>query len=232
HSEIVKMIEVNALVSEKVNNQFEDYKKAVVLEQEAIKTPQKSLYSDEVAKADSERDNLYRGLKNAINAYGAIPNEDIKQAYRVLSQLVKEYNIKTTMQLDQATGLLIRFIDDLENKYSSEVKKLSLNNFVTLLKEANERLRTAVSNRNAERSGSQKPAGALKQARIVTDNAYKIVIKYINAYALIEGAENYNSFINQINGLIDRYKVQVIKGRGQGTNTKNTENPSDDKLTE
>lgn len=224
HSEVIKLVEADTNLNEKLPEQISNYKKAIANEQNVIKLPQKSLYSDEIAKADSERDALYKGLKSAISAYAAIPNEEQQKAYKVLSQLVKDYNIKSTMQIDQATGLLIKFIDDLETKYSEEVKKLSLNNFVTPLKEANERLRVAISNRNQERSDLQRPAGALRQARMVADEQYRTFVKYVNAYALIEGVSRYESFISQINKIIIRYKVQVIKGRNKLSSSKETTN--------
>ena len=231
HSEVLKLIETDSNLNEKISKPINAYRKSILEEQKAIKVPQKSLYSDDVAKSDSERDALYRGLKNAVSAYAAVPNEDVKQSYKVLWQLIKDYNIKTTTQLDKTTGLLIKFIDELETTYVKDVKKLSLNNFVTLLKEANERLRTAISKRNEERSHNHKPAGALKQARVITDDNFKLVVKYINAYALIEGSNAYDGLINQINRFIDRYKVQVIKGRGQGNNNKSGETPSENKPT-
>lgn len=224
HYDSLSLIEDNSFVTEKLSEQIKAYKTSITNEQNVIKLPQKSLFSDEVTKADLERDALYKGLKNAISAYRAIPNEAINQAYKVLSQLLKDYNIKPSMQTDQQTGLLIKLIDDLENKYTNEVKKLSLNNFISSLKEANERLRNTLAKRNEEKSNTQRPVGALKQARTATDENYKTLIKFINAYALIEGYENYDSTINQLNILINRYKIQVVKGRNKATTNK--ENPT------
>ena len=135
-------------------------------------------------------------------------------------QHIKDYAIDPKMQLDKETGLLMNFIDDLEKKYSSEVQTLSLGAFVTALKAANEKVRTLTATRTDERM--TKAVGALKASRKARDEAYRQLVKFVNAYALIEGDSKYLSFIDYVNTEIVHYKREVIGQKSGSAQTSGT----------
>lgn len=209
HSAFLKALEADAKVKAKVKTQLDTYKTALEKEDGAMAISKKSFKTDEIAKADQERDALYSGLKNAVKSYAHIPNPDMQKAQKVLAQVMKDYGIKTTMQLDKQTGLLVNFIKDLEEKYQQEVSTLSLSSFVAPLKTANEKVKAALSERAEERSAKQ--VGVMKESRKAVDEAYRILVKYINAYALLEGVPDYEAFIDFANEQITRFKQQVLK---------------------
>ena len=105
--------------------------------------------------------------------------------------------------------MLVNFIQDLEGKFAEQVKALSLGAFVEKLKAANEEVRELTGQRTDERSA--KTAGALKAARAVTDEAYKMLVLHVNAHALIEGEAEYAAFIDYANTEISHFKQEVIK---------------------
>ena len=164
--------------------------------------------TDDIAKADIDRDALYAGYKKAVEAFLAMPIADMAQAAKVLAQHIKDYKINTADQLDKETGLLVNFITDLEGKYSEQVAKLGLTAFVTNMKEANERVRTLTLQRTNEKMGVM--VGALKTARTATDDAYRAFIKLVNALALVFGEKDYTAFIDYVNTEVTRYKREVI----------------------
>lgn len=142
------------------------------------------------------------------------------KAAKVLTQHIKDYAINPKMQLDKETGLLINFIDDLEKKYAEEVKTLSLSAFVTALKAAYEKMRTLTATRIDERMA--KAVGALKTSRKASDEAYRLLVKFVNAYALIEGDSKYLSFIDYVNTEIVHYKREVIGQKSGSSQTSGT----------
>lgn len=193
HADFLKALEADTKAKAKVETQLEAYKTALKKEEESLIISQKSLKTDEINQADQERDTLYTGLKKMVDSYAHLPNLDTQKAQKVLEQLIKDYGIKTTLPMDEETGLLVNFIQDLEQKYTNEVQVLGLANFIAPLKVANEKVRTALSDRTEERS--TKEVGAMKTARAEVDEAYRSLVKFINAYALIEGETNYGAFI-------------------------------------
>ena len=216
-SNILARAEADTAVKGKVADQVNNLKAAVSAEDEALKISQKSLLTDEIAKADSDRDALYAGYKKAVEGFLAMPIADMAQAAKILSQHIKDYKINTADQLDKETGLLVNFISDLEDKYAAQVAKLGLTAFVTNLKEANERVRTLTLQRTNEKMGVT--VGALKAARTASDTAYRALVKMVNALALVLGEKDYTAFIDYVNTEVTHYKREVIGQKAKAPST-------------
>ena len=216
-SNILARAEADTAVKGKAADQVNNLKAAVSAEDEALKISQKSLLTDEIAKADNDRDALYAGYKKAVEGFLAMPIADMAQAAKILSQHIKDYKINTADQLDKETGLLVNFITDLEDKYATQVAKLGLTAFVTNLKEANERVRTLTLQRTNEKIGIT--VGALKTARTATDDAYRALVKMVNALALVFGEKDYTAFIDYVNTEVTHYKREVIGQKAKAPST-------------
>ena len=216
-SNILARVEADTAVKGKASELVSNFKAAVAAEDEALKISQKSLLTDEIAKADSDRDALYAGYKKAVEGFLAMPIADMAQAAKVLAQHIKDYKINTAGQLDKETGLLVNFISDLEDKYAAQVAKLGLTAFVTNLKEANERVRTLTLQRTNEKIGIT--VGALKAARTASDDAYRALVKMVNALALVYGEKDYTAFIDYANTEITHYKREVLNQKASAPST-------------
>lgn len=216
-SNILARAEADTAVKGKASELVSNFKAAVATEDEALKISQKSLLTDEIAKADSDRDALYAGYKKAVEGFLAMPIADMAQAAKILSQHIKDYKINTADQLDKETGLLVNFISDLEDKYAAQVAKLGLTAFVTNLKEANERVRILTLQRTNEKIGIT--VGALKTARTASDDAYRALVKMVNALALVFGEKDYTAFIDYVNTEITHYKREVLGQKASAPST-------------
>ena len=216
-SNILARAEADTAVKGKASELVSNFKTAVAAEDEALKISQKSLLTDEIAKADSNRDALYAGYKKAVEGFLAMPIADMAQAAKILAQHIKDYKINTADQLDKETGLLVNFISDLEDKYAAQVAKLGLTAFVTNLKEANERVRTLTLQRTNEKIGIT--VGALKTARTASDDAYRALVKMVNALALVFGEKDYTAFIDYVNTEITHYKREVLGQKASAPST-------------
>ena len=221
-SNILARAEADSKVKAKAADLVTALKEAVAAEDEALKISQKSLLTDEIAKADSNRDALYAGYKKAVEGFQAMPIADMAQAAKELAQHIKDYRISTTDQLDKETGLLVNFIADLETKFATQVTTLSLTAFVTNLKEANERVRTLTLQRTEDRMAL--PIGAMKTARATSDEAYRQLVKMVNALALVFGEADYADFIDYVNTEIVHFKREVLNQKASTTTTPSTPN--------
>lgn len=216
-SNILARAEADTAVKGKASELVSNFKVAVAAEDEALKISQKSLLTDDIAKADIDRDALYAGYKKAVEAFLAMPIADMAQAAKILAQHIKDYKINTAGQLDKETGLLVNFITDLEDKYSAQVAKLGLTAFVINLKEANERVRTLTLQRTNEKMGVT--VGALKAARTASDDAYRALVKMVNALALVFGEKDYTAFIDYVNTEVTHYKREVLNQKASAPST-------------
>ncbi|MDE6068023.1 MAG: hypothetical protein K2F89_03605 [Treponemataceae bacterium] len=208
-SNMADRAEKDATVSEKCAAQVKAFRAAVTAEDENLKISAKSLVTDKIAASDRLRDQLYAGYKKAVAGYVNFPVESLADAAKVLNQHIKDYKIDVKAQLDKETGLLVNFVQDLEGKFAEQVKTLSLTAFVEKLKAANEEVRELTGQRTDERSA--KTAGALKAARVASDEAYKMLVLHVNAHALLEGETEYAAFIDYANTEISHFKQEVLK---------------------
>ena len=216
-SDVLARAQADTKVSEKAAAQVSALKTAVAQEDRDLKLSQKSLLTDDIAQADSDRDQLYSGYKQAVKGFLDLPVENLAQAAKVLNQHIIDYAIDPREQLDKETGMLVNFLADLEGKYAEQVSALSLTPFVTALKEANERVRTFTADRTEERM--TQTVGALKNSRKASDEAYRTLVKWVNALALIEGETEYADFIDYVNTEITHYKREVIGQKSKAPDT-------------
>lgn len=216
-SNILQRADADTAVKEKAAKQLNAFREAVAQEDADLKLSQKSLLTDEIALADDERDALYSGYRKSVLGFLNFPVAEYAQAAKVLDQHMKDYKINTKMQLDRETGLLINFIADLEEKYTAEVEKLTLKPFVTALKAANEKVRSLTADRTDERT--KLTVGALKASRKASDEAYRMLVKMVNALALVEGEEAYAAFIEYVNTEIVHYKREVLGQKASKSKT-------------
>ena len=210
-SNMADRAEKDAAVAEKCAAQVKALRDAVTAEDDNLQLSAKSLVTDKIAEADKERDRLYAGYKKAVSGYEGFPDAAIAEAAKALAQHIKDYKISPQMQMDKETGLLMNFIQDLEGKFSEQIKTLSLGAFVEKLKASNESVRDLTAQRTDERSA--KTAGALKTARGVSEEAYKTLVQHVNAHALLEGEDAYSAFIDYANTEIEHFKKEVLKSK-------------------
>ena len=211
---VLARAEANEAVAAKVATQVNNLKTTLAKEDEYFKLSTKSLTTDEITKADEERDYLYISYKLVVEALLRHPVPEMAQAAKVLNQHIKDYAINTRMQLDKETGAIINFISDLETKYKAEVELLALTPYVTKIKEVNESLRGYTGARTNERMKTI--VGALKAARAATDDAYRALVKIVNALALVEGDTVYADFITYVNTEIVHYRREVLGQKASG----------------
>ena len=94
-SNILARAEADTTVKGKASEFVSNLKASVAAEDEALKISQKSLLTDEIAKADSYSDALYAGYMKAVEGFLAMPIADMAQAAKVLAQHIKDYKINT-----------------------------------------------------------------------------------------------------------------------------------------
>ena len=174
----------------------------------------RNLITDDIRVADKTRDDIFRSLRKAINGFTDAPVADVAKAGKVLKQCVADYAINPAMQLDRETGLLHNFIADLETKYAAQVTKLGLMLFVAPLKEANAKVEQFIVDRTTAQSTVA--AGELRQARLTTDAAYRHLVKFVNALALVSGTTDYDALAKFLNEHIDRFKHEVLPKKKKG----------------
>ncbi len=200
---------------------------ALQKEDECLKLSQKLFTTDQIKELDKLRDKLYWGYKAIVEAYLDYPLPSEAEAAKYLNQHIKDYAIDPRDNRQRESGLLLNFTADLQgSKYAGYVQTLHLTEYVAQLKSANDQLIEATSTRTEERS--QKAMGALADARVQTDAAYRSMVEMVNALALVEGDAQYAAFIDYMNALIKEYKQVVLNQSTSGSSTGGGTTPTPD----
>lgn len=207
--EVTTRLNGDTAAKDKLSAKFTTLTDALKVEDEALKISQKSLLTDDITEADAARDRLYMIMKGMVEAWLKHPDPAIKKAAVILKQSIKDYNINPSGQMDKETGLLTNLIDDWETKLKEPVAALHLTSTLADLKEKNELVKSLVEQRTDEYT--VRNSRNLRAARLATDEAYRGVIKRVNAYLEIGEDNTFNDFANYMNTRIVHYKQQVLK---------------------
>ena len=177
-------------------------------EDECLAISQKNAESDAIAENDALRDALFMGYKKAVGSYVKFPVAEKAKASKTLMQRIKDYKIDPDMQLERETGLITNLVADCEDKDAAAVALLNLTDYVTQLKAANAKVESLIKARSMAKA--PQVAGALKQARRASDEAYRRVVEVINALVSLGMAEGFDTFILYLNETITRNEQEVL----------------------
>ena len=82
---------------------------ALAAEDKYLVLSQKSLLTDDIIKADRERDMLFAGYRTAVKGFLNMPVADLAKHAHQLWQHLVDYAIDAKMQLERETGLITTF---------------------------------------------------------------------------------------------------------------------------
>lgn len=217
-------------VGEAVSTRFPDevaaLKTALQEEDEVIVLSQKSALTDQIAHYDALRDSYVSGYKKFVKSFLSMPEGEELTAAKKLDQHITDFKINTKYALDRETGMLTNFTSDLETKYAAEIELLGATMFANKIKEANEKVRELLEQRDHEKS--QYVKGATEAARNKTDEVYEDLVKKINAACILEDETDYSAFIKDVNERIERLNKNTSGSGDKKPTTNKPENPDGD----
>lgn len=205
---VLERADASEAVKEKVSADITALRDALEAEGDKMGVMTKSALTRLIKENDTLRDESYIGYKSVVRGFLAHPEGSVLTAAEKLWTHIESRDIRTNIQLDKQTGLMKSFLDELEGKYPAEVATLGLTTLVATMKEANEKVFDLMMARDTE--SSTKTVGAVKIARAATDEAYRMLVKKVNAHALLEGDAAYASFIDEMNAQITHFKRDTL----------------------
>ncbi len=208
--------EEGVLANDVARKAVEALKAAYSEERESLTLSTKSLLTDDIHAADMERDGLFTGFKGTVMAQQHMPYADKAKAAKELTQRIKDFRLRRTLQLDEETALLGKLIEECEEKYATHVEQLSVTAYVSALKEANDRVRRLI-NERMQNQRLRKEA-EVDSSRRGSDKAYRWLVEVVNAMQILLGDEaRVGHFIDFMNALIKRYRQVVFAKRKRKT---------------
>ena len=188
---------------------------AVQAEDEAYRTITRSPLSEQIAEADTVRDNTFVGLRTMVEALGRVGTQAQKEAAPRVLQAVRDYQVNISEGYELESTHIAQLIQQLEvSPLADDCTTLAVTALVAQLKTENQQVQTLIAQRNEQQAGID--AQAMQRARQAADLVYVETVMVINAFAVVEqqqGVSPYDHAIEVINQDEDYY-VQHVFPRG------------------
>ena len=213
-------LQAAGIADERFQARLSAFSTAFAEEDRCFRISQKSLLTDEIAEADTQRDQLYLALRRQVKAYVGHPVAALAAAARPVWQRIKDYNIDVNVQLNRESGEIDNLLQDLAT-HTEQTALLGIDALISLLRTENEKVKTLMAQRNDERADIVK--GELKAARRATDLAWNALAEYLGAYIIITDTPALRQLEQQINKDIAEAKRKILATHGSSATDDGTE---------
>lgn len=195
---------------------------------EQLETVYKQLRGSKTTKKimaqDAVRDDYIRGIEKAADAFTHHFNPEVRDAAELLLKHIQKYGTNiAVMNYRSETTALSDLIDAYKNlpDLNAAVTLLRLTDWFTELEDSNTEFNRLYLARVHEEIG--KPDMNLKELRMKNTELYKVLIKNIEARAIISPSDLYRNVVTEINVLIEKYNFERTKNTNSETETLNEE---------
>lgn len=218
-SNVHDLVLENDPVALKVKNPFEQLSGHLKKATELFKKDSSNLSSEELFSLDTERDNLFNGIRFSVEAALLHPDKNLQKHARVLEISINLYGKGIpSLSYQSETAVLKTLLEDWSQKpeLSQAITALGLEPWVKRLEEVNTEFDQKYMVR-AKQSGDA-PQKPFREARGETMAAYYKLRDYLNSlYVLNEGADPYGKLNNRLNAIIDYYNNVLRQGKTNDT---------------
>ena len=145
----------------------------------------KSVYTEEMRAADKERDTLFGSFHRIVKDSLNLPDAAKKEAAKRVYNLVHAYKLNgLNSNYNAESSTINNLLEDLAG-YTDDLTLLTLGEWVTALRQAEDRFLAIRSQRIKEMAG--KPQGSLTEIRRQVDRFYLSMIHILNARLMADG---------------------------------------------
>lgn len=224
-TDVLTAAEADAAVIIGIEDVFNPFKVAVTAEIECQKAEQGSAATKTLVDADDYRDRLFKGLLMDMEAHQYHYDDVVCESARRLIRVFDLYGDLRAKSYKEESAALTNLVSDLgSDSNAADVAALNKAQWLAKLGEANDSFITKFDDRANELSARE--LGLARDARLVTDTAYKDFVMKVNAAAAFKGDAAYSAFFDKVNYLIDyaQNTIAARKGRAKSAEAKATIN--------
>jgi hypothetical protein len=188
-----------------IRKQYDIYKPLVDDEKSSLDIIKKSGYTVDIDEQDHRRDAIFRGFVDAVRSAENHFNPLKKKAAVRIAIVLDNYGNIAAKTLDEETAAIDDMLRELDSDdYPTLIATLALEDWLTQLGTENQRFKELMSARYKETA--KRPTVSMREARKKVDKAFLDIIYTIEASVLLNGITAYESFIPELNAILERYK--------------------------
>lgn len=188
----------------------------------ALKDSDKNPHTPAVVAADAYADGIWWGLRKQVKSMVKYPVEACCKVANEVLEIMDKYGIITSLPYNEEYGRMYNLLQDLTALGVEKQKQIYIDGWVKELQSAYDAFMDAYTLR-ADEDG-RRMVGVIKEKHKIADDAYRELVKRVNALALINGEEKYAAFIDRVNAFINDAKA-VLAARKTRSENKKAEEP-------
>lgn len=213
HTSFKNLVLLITAAALKIDLLFSTYLALFANEEFALDKVRKSSITDELADADTARDDLFRGLADAVKSALNHFRTEVRASARRLQVVLDSYGNIAIKAYEAETAAINKLVTDFNETYADDIDNLGLTEWVTELKIKNDTFDSLKNNRYTDEAA--KTQLLMRQERAKLDVTYREIVERINALIIVEGEADYATFANQLNQRIGEYNNTLAIRRGK-----------------
>jgi hypothetical protein len=211
-TEFRNLAQGDAAVLPKIQQLFDEWLRHYALEDDALKKIVKSVFTGKIQETDAARDEIYNGMVEINRATLKHFSAEKREAAEHLKILFDTYGDVAKKPLKDQTSAVYNILQELKgSKYAPFAAIVGIGEWIAQLETLNRELEALTAERSSE--AAAKTDIVLKDARAEVDRLYVAIVRRINAYIEIEGAEAYQNFVRTLNINIAKSAAAIGKRR-------------------
>ncbi len=203
-SEVKQMITAHTAEKLNITTAFTEFCTLWEKEEQGLEVIRQHKLTAKLAELDELRDTLFSGLSTNCKSLTKHFDANMRKNAEQLVVVLKSYGNVAAESYNEETAALHKLTEELLENYAEQLTTCKLTDWVTNLQAVNENFSQVMLSRN-EDLAKEEPIH-MRSLRKSVDKLYRLMVKRVEASALLNGEEDYKDFINQLNGRIDYYK--------------------------
>jgi hypothetical protein len=181
--------------------------------------------TEDIHNEDGLRDNAFHRICDIIRAGHRHFDENRRAAAGRLGAILKEYKGTPKLPLPEESAAIHNLLQKLET-VGADIELLGFGEWVSEMKDANDRVRSLMADRESE--AASKARYRMKLVRAETDRQYAELLTCLEAAAIIDGADSYKQLFDEMNARIDEYNNLLAREKGWRNSKKSDLEPADE----
>jgi hypothetical protein len=200
----------------RVTAQFDAFEALCRQEDEVLRKITKSALTAQIAEADAARDDVFRGMADAVLSASHHYNAPVREAGERLLIVLRTYGNVAEKPLAEQTSAVHNLLQELTTKHMADVEAIGLAGWITELDRRNAEVEKLMATRYDETAGRSDLV--LRDVRRQVDEAYRVCAGRVDALQVVDGGEAgapWAAFIAELNAVIERAANLVSQRRGR-----------------
>lgn len=196
-----------------IANEFNTFMNRYSKEDDVLQEIRKSDKTLSIAEVDNLRDDYFRGISFGIKSNQFHFNKQKRECANRIAIILDQYGNVAKKSYNQETADISKLVQEATGAYANDFNVLGMMEWIQEIDRVNKQFMEVMRQRDNE--SADKPLYSMKEIRTEVNEIYYNIIKRIEAVIILNGIQNYEQFVRELNVLTDRYNLTIAQRAGR-----------------